>query len=86
MIRDTQIGRMILEAVTGIHGDVARDVAQAWVTLSEQNQRLQSHIVELESRLELPENGKCDGIYCREQTIAAQDEIIGDLCKKDGLS
>jgi len=48
MKRDEQIGRMILEAATGIHGYVARDLAQAWVNIAEQKQELQSRLDSLE--------------------------------------
>lgn len=43
---------------------------------------LRERIAELEQRLEVRADGKPDDIYCRDQTIAAQDEIIDDLRKK----
>ena len=51
MQRNEQIGRMILEASTGMHGTVARDIAQAWVALAERKQKLQERVDSLQTQL-----------------------------------
>lgn len=35
-------GRLILEASTGMHGDVAKRLAQAWTELAHENERLRT--------------------------------------------
>ena len=48
MERDEQVGRMILEAMAGMHGNMARDIAQAWCSVVEQKQSLLQHIDQIE--------------------------------------
>ena len=83
MVRDEQIGRMLMEAMAGIHGNMARDIAQAWCSIAEQKQHLLCRIKELESRLEIDKHHPIDGIAARDATIKSQDERITELEKDE---
>ena len=75
MVRDEQIGRMLMEAMAGMHGNMARDIAQAWCSIAEKKQHLLCVVKELESHLELL--NEC--IAARDATIKSQDQRIAEL-------
>ena len=48
MGRDEQIGRLLLEASTGMHGEEAKILSDAWCDMARNNEELQACITELE--------------------------------------
>lgn len=88
MGRDEQIGRMILEAMTGLHGNMARDIAQAWCSMAEQKKNLLQHIAQLEKEKSSLENkrsllsdtlGKCiiaSGIVRKDVSLSGPELLL----------